>query len=110
MDKEYKKRFWAKVDKNAPNGCWEWTACRARGGYGNFWYKGTNIRANRLSAKWAGIDIENKHVLHTCDNPACVNPKHLFTGNNLINTLDKMKKGRYANGTIVYPKYRKSYH
>ncbi|NDG33300.1 hypothetical protein EB118_24940 [bacterium] len=34
------------------------------------------------------------HVLHTCDNPKCCNPKHLFTGTNADNVADRTAKGR----------------
>jgi len=90
-------RFWEKVDKSAgPNECWVWTACRMVKGYGQVWYGNKFTGAHRVS--W---EIENKtsipeglYVLHTCDNPKCVNPQHLFLGTAKDNVADCQAKGR----------------
>jgi hypothetical protein len=82
-------RFWSKVKKT--DSCWLWTASRTKKGYGRF---GTG-RAHRASFEAANGKIPpGKFVLHRCDVPACVNPKHLFLGTHSENMEDKYAKGR----------------
>lgn len=87
-------RFWQKVDKSAgPNQCWTWLACCDRKGYGIF----DNHKAHRISWEIINGPIpEGMFVCHHCDNPPCVNVRHLFIGNNFDNMQDRKAKGRYA--------------
>ena len=72
------ERFWQKVDKNGPNGCWEWTAF-IRKGYGRFWVeRNRHVFAYRWSYENAKGPIpEGLQVDHLCRNTKCVNPDHL---------------------------------
>ena len=85
-------RFMKKVQKQ-PNGCWIWTGannCQ----YGNFKYKNENY-AHRASFVLHKHEIPvGMFVLHRCDVPLCVNPEHLFAGNQKDNMQDKIKKNR----------------
>lgn len=93
------ERFWAKVDTSGD--CWEWTAGVDTMGYGALRVPGPRtsnkkIRASRYS--WMlhnGTIPSGKHVLHTCDNRRCVNPKHLWLGSHSDNMKDMAAKGRH---------------
>ena len=102
--KSLEQRFLAKVNKDTTTGCWEWTGYTNRkGGYGHIsknvgYKKQKNVKAHRLSYELYNGPIGLLHVLHTCDNPKCVNPEHLFLGTNRDNMQDKMSKGRHRYG------------
>lgn len=93
-----KKRFWNKVKKG--DDCWEWVGAKLRGGYGSFRVNRKNtIQAHRFSYQINKGNIsKGLYVLHTCDNPSCVNPKHLWCGTQLENMKDCYNKGRVAKG------------
>ncbi len=78
--------------------CIEWLGYRTKAGYGECERDGKKQRAHRLMmADWLGIPIEALDgicVLHTCDNPPCCNPDHLFLGDHQDNVRDREEKGR----------------
>lgn len=87
-------RFLSKVLKT--DSCWIWTGNTDSDGYGLFQLDGKQWRAHRFSQFiYNGLDSARPIVMHTCDNPACVNPSHLVNGTVFENNLDKQKKGRH---------------
>ena len=89
-------RFWAKVNKEAADGCWVYTGYRQKFGHG---WLGSRGLAHRFA--WTilcGPIPQGKCLLHRCDNPPCVNPAHLFIGDRTMNKLDSVAKGRHAKG------------
>lgn len=95
-------RFWLKVDVREPDSCWEWTAYRDKTGYGTFGIDGKKERAPRVAWALASGEIpDGLCVLHTCDNPPCCNPKHLFLGTRADNVQDAIRKGRHITGEMV---------
>jgi len=92
------KRFFSKIVKQ-PNGCWEFSI-QDRDGYGLFQLNGKQWRAHRFMMHITeGLSVDKPIVMHTCDNPACVNPNHLVNGTNQDNMTDKVLKGRAVSGT-----------
>lgn len=79
-----------------PNsGCWLWDATCDADGYGRIRRDGSTERAHRVSwSLYRGDLPDGVHVLHRCDTPQCVNPNHLFLGDNAKNIEDKRMKGR----------------
>ena len=87
--------FWHKVDKNGPNGCWNWT-CSLHKGYGHFRIDGKIVMAHRYSLELAlGRPIAyGLQALHKCkQNRKCVNPDHLYEGTHRQNMQDKVRDG-----------------
>lgn len=86
-----KERFLSKVDTRGDEECWIWKSSVNKNGYGKFGV----TTAHRMSyILFVGNIPDGMLVCHTCDNPPCVNPKHLFLGNNLDNIRDCVNKGR----------------
>lgn len=88
-------RFWEKVLLDDDDKCWEYIGPITSGGYGKITNKGKGFPAHRFSWMIRYGKIPNGLcVLHKCDNPPCVNPKHLFLGTYKDNAQDKIKKHR----------------
>jgi hypothetical protein len=106
-------RFWKKVKRSGDNECWIWTSTRMkragkryRNGtgvfhdYGIITQKGKRLLAHRVSfflhhGRWPSTGMV---VMHTCDNPPCVNPAHLVEGTQEDNSQDANRKGRLLWG------------
>lgn len=93
-------RFLSKV-KKMESGCHEWQSTLSRGGYGKFWFQGSQVPAHRMAYKLFVGGIEGKFVLHKCDNRRCVNTEHLFLGNCQDNISDMDMKGRRGTRALL---------
>jgi hypothetical protein len=99
--KSPEERFWKHVAPSAEDECWEWQGARTHD-YGYLYISHSPMRfkrAHRLS--WEihhGPIPEGYFVLHRCDNPPCVNPRHLYLGGHGENARDRAirKRGREA--------------
>jgi hypothetical protein len=96
------ERFWEKVNRTGPNECWEWTGSvhSAARPYGQIWVDGRACKATRVSWELANSQPvpEGKMICHSCDNPICVNPAHLWPGTMSDNIKDAVAKGRHKPG------------
>ncbi len=91
-------RFWEKINVGGPDECWLWTGAKTRKGYGLIGRDGRLYRSNRvvLEMKLGRSLHDGEQACHTCDNPTCCNPSHLWPGTNSQNQLDAVSKGRHA--------------
>ena len=85
--------------RDDPDACWIWARATTRGGYGVLWVK--ELRAYWKSHRLAyhlknGEILKGVHVLHSCDVPACCNPRHLSAGDDAMNRADSIRKKRHA--------------
>lgn len=89
--------FWSKVDRIV-DGCWIWTGTKMGRGYGSFRFNGRPTGAHRISWMLANgkLPSSSKVIMHSCDNPACVNPGHLSEGTQSQNVRDCVTKGRHV--------------
>lgn len=101
-------RFWSKTKRSA-SGCLEWTGGLDKDGYGKFQIslprlvqgkqQQCHIRAHRLAFELTNGRVpEGLLVLHSCDNPRCVEPAHLSAGSQLQNRRDAVARGRVPFG------------
>jgi hypothetical protein len=100
-------RFWSKVCLS--DGCWNWTGYTNSDGYGTI---NVSIGAGAFRPKMAPRVMwflrygswPKAHILHSCDNPRCVNPKHLSEGDDRENTLQCIARGRHFNAKKTHCK------
>lgn len=105
-----REMFWSRVDKAAgPDACWPWTGAKHFRGYGACAPGYGDCRAHRVSWLYThGSLPKGLGVLHKCDNPICVNPAHLYLGDQKANAADKVARGRFGNRyqpveTLLHP-------
>ncbi|MDP2607272.1 MAG: HNH endonuclease [Deltaproteobacteria bacterium] len=101
---EWHERFWEKVDQSGD--CWVWTAATDKDGYGIFQLEGKAQKAHRviflvLNGK---LPPKEKKSCHSCDNPPCVNPEHLWLGSTKDNIHDALSKRRLFHQKGDHPK------
>lgn len=90
------ENFWAHIAIRGPEECWEWIGYRARGKYGVVTIKKRTWNAHRIA--W---ELQNTQKIptgmdacHSCDNPPCCNPSHIWIGTRKENLQDCARKGR----------------
>lgn len=107
VDQTPQERFEAKVRDGEPDACWNWTGETQNKGYGVFRTYANGRAKKHLAHRWAlrasGVDLrDDQVVLHSCDNPPCVNPAHLRAGTQRDNVLDAKAKGRLnLDGLVI---------
>lgn len=91
-------RFWARVNKT-DGGCWVWTGARLKDKkgeptYGVLTFRRKSLLAHRIAYFLTYGAMPNDFACHSCDNPPCCNPDHLWNGTCMDNALDRTSKGR----------------
>jgi len=97
------ERFWAKVDLwfgITDEDCWEWKAFLNAASRGKFWINGRDHFSARVAFAIRNGTLPSGLACHTCDNPRCVNPSHLYDGNEKTNRQDAIARGRI--GVLKY--------
>jgi hypothetical protein len=101
-------RLLDKTRRNPANGCWEWQGSRRNGGFGYGEIRVTSDRkaqAHRVSyTLFCGPIPDGLMLLHSCDNPRCINPDHLRPGTHADNQRDKIEKNRQKGKGANWPK------
>ncbi len=94
-------RFWSIVDRTGgTDACWLFTGKRVRKGYGRRKYNGKYHLAHHIAWHITYGEFPKDCLLHSCDNPPCVNPKHLRQGDHYENVRDRQKRQRQSRGEV----------
>lgn len=110
LGKKYKiktfEHFWKKISINFnpviwflwDDDCWEWVGYKDSCGYGSIRFENKQYKTHRfMYILTYGSIPDGLYVCHSCDNPKCCNPKHLWLGTQLDNVNDMYSKGRDVN-------------
>lgn len=94
-------KFLEHLADKTPNGCWEWSGARCTDGYGMVVFFGKRWGAHQASYFLNYGEIPHGMlVMHSCDNPPCINPAHLLVGTKRDNSVDAAKKCR-SGGQVI---------
>jgi hypothetical protein len=95
-DEDTIARFWSKVSKRGSDDCWEWSAGCDEHGYGRFRLNRPRRvrRAHIVSYELSTGPAKGLFICHSCDNPPCCNPRHLWRGSHDDNMADMVVKCR----------------
>lgn len=94
--KSTEEDFWRMCEKGGE--CWNWKKATNNDGYGILTFHGKAWKAHRLAYHFSNSGIPDGMVIcHTCDNPKCVNPDHLYAGTQQQNVKDRVKRRRSGN-------------
>lgn len=92
---ELADQLWPKVDQRGLDECWPFTGATNEHGYGVIHRRGRMLKAHRVAFRLrVGPIPAGHHVLHTCDNPPCCNPAHLYAGTRSDNMRDMVERKR----------------
>ncbi len=98
---------WRFISVGGADECWNWIGSKDTTGYGRIGIARKYYAAHRIVYSLSVKEIpfsapkrrsDDGHVLHTCDNRACCNPRHLFLGTQKDNMRDMVQKGRCVDG------------
>lgn len=99
----FPERFEMQYIPEPNTGCWLWTGGITSSGYPLIRYRGARIGAHRAAyLEFMGAIPQGMDVCHKCDEPSCVNPRHLFVGTRQDNMADCFSKGRLSRGEARY--------
>lgn len=106
------EKFWTSVRQQDSERCWEWLGFKACG-YGRFY--SSAARRSVVAHRWMYVYVygqfdETLDVCHSCDNPSCVNPLHLFIGTARDNIEDCIRKGRRNSAAGEHTTYGRKTH
>jgi hypothetical protein len=95
LDPVSRCKFLLTRTKTNEKGCLIWLGSKNKQGYGSAIVSGKVRRVHRVIYEYLVCDVpENMDVCHSCDNPSCINPEHLFLGTVSDNMQDMLRKGR----------------
>lgn len=90
------KRFWEKAEIGTSDECWEWQRAKSNYGYGRFKIGDSTRYAHRVSYRMLiGPIPGERQINHKCHNPSCINPDHIYLGNQKQNNEDCRLAGRH---------------
>jgi hypothetical protein len=93
-------KFWSKVDRSDPDGCWPWTGLVDKDGYGKVRNNGRDTRTHQFAyaLTFGNLPDDLPCVCHRCNNPPCCRPDHLYADTNAGNIRYRNSLGRHPHG------------